>query len=296
MSTIKCPNCNLINFATAQFCKRCNFSMKEASTVRNDTNISIPAGGTSVRQIPQKPRPNPQPLPPTVIGYDPQKSYQQQQNGQFHQNNYAPPQNNYAPPQSYDYDLPQFPQGQRPPQFNQYQTPQYQHPQYIQLQEVAYRKLGTEIALHKNGNLPEICVKCGEDLTAYNGGAFVVQSYRWHHPALYLLLLSPIIYLIVSLCVSERATINVPLCHEHIKSRENARNILICGGVISTFLVILSINFGWVGFGFLIFFAALFGLTGIFEYAYKPVRIKRAQGSYFHLAGASDNFLNRLPF
>ncbi len=286
MSTIKCPNCNLINFATFQFCKRCNFSLKEVSTVQNDTNISIPAGGTSIRQVPQKQHREPQSLPPTVVGYEPQKQYPQQHNGQFHQNNYAPPS-----PQAYNYDLPQFPQGQRPPQFNQYQTPQVFQPQ-----EVAYRKLGSEIALHKNGNLPEICVKCGEDLTVYNGGAFVAQKYRWHHPALYIALISPIIYLILSLCLSERATINVPLCYEHIKSRENARNFLICGGVISAFLVILSFNFGAVGFGFLLMLGALITLTAVSEYSYKPVRIKRSQGSYFHLAGASDSFLNRLPF
>lgn len=270
----------------AQFCKRCNFSLKDASTNQNDTQISVQAGGTSIRQVPQKQQREPQPLPPTVVGYEPQKHYPQQHNGQFYQNNYAPP-----PPQSYNYDLPQFPQGMRPPQFNQYQTPQVFQPQ-----EVAYRKLGSEIALHKNGNLPQICVKCGEDLTIHNGGAFVAQSYRWHHPALYIALISPFIYLILSLCVSERATINVPLCYEHIKSRESARNFLICGGVISTFLVILSINFSWVGFGFLVFFGALFLLTGVWEFGYKPLRIKRSQGSYFHLAGASDNFLNRLPF
>jgi uncharacterized membrane protein len=45
-------------------------------------------------------------------------------------------------------------------------------------------------------------------------------TFNWHHPALFLLLISPIIYLIVSLIVAKKVTLAVPLCATHKEIRK----------------------------------------------------------------------------
>jgi uncharacterized membrane protein len=45
-------------------------------------------------------------------------------------------------------------------------------------------------------------------------------TFNWHHPALFLLLISPIIYLIVSLIVAKKVTLVVPLCAAHKQIRK----------------------------------------------------------------------------
>ena len=48
----------------------------------------------------------------------------------------------------------------------------------------------------------------------------------------------------------------------------------------------------WSDSAFLIFFMAIIALPLIYEYAYKPLRAKNIEGNYYHLGGASQEFLN----
>lgn len=290
MSSIKCPNCNLTNFETAQFCKRCNRALNQplANHLQNQTQIFNPASNTHIRPTPTVRQNEPikdyqNNQPNYRQGYQGNQSYQQNYQG----NQYA--NQSYQQAQSYDYALPKFPQGQRPPQYNSYQnTPHYP------VGEMPYRRMGWEVALHRNSTLPELCVKCGKN-SLYDGG-YVAQKFRWHHPAVYAALISPLIYVILAACLSESFTINVPLCSEHIEKREKLFTTLLVGGLMSVLFICLAVISGYFGFAFLIFIVSSVIISLNVEYSYKAFRRGKIEGSYYYLKGASDEFLNNLPY
>jgi hypothetical protein len=47
----------------------------------------------------------------------------------------------------------------------------------------------------------------------------VEKNFAWHHPGLYVLLISPLIYVIVALVVQKRMKVRVPLCAQHAQRR-----------------------------------------------------------------------------
>lgn len=64
--------------------------------------------------------------------------------------------------------------------------------------------------------LPPRCVKCGNPATE----PLLLKTFSWHHPAIYFLLISPIIYLIVAMIVRKTVIILVPLCDAHKSERK----------------------------------------------------------------------------
>jgi hypothetical protein len=74
---------------------------------------------------------------------------------------------------------------------------------------------GSLFVVPPGGVLPNRCVKCG----AAPIEPWLDLTFFWHHPALYLLLISPLIYLIVSLVVGKKVTLAVPLCAAHKQIR-----------------------------------------------------------------------------
>jgi len=154
--------------------------------------------------------------------------------------------------------------------------------------------MGSEVWLHKNSTLPEICVKCGGSIAF--GGSYVREKFRWHHPAVYAALISPLIYLILAACLSENIRINSPLCGEHVTKRDKMFTGLFVGGMLATLFICLSAFFGAYGLAVLIFLVALIVISINIEYNYKAFRRARVEGSYYYLKGASDEFLNQLPY
>ena len=63
--------------------------------------------------------------------------------------------------------------------------------------------------------LPRLCVRCG----AAANGRPVERMFYWHHPGLYVLLISPVIYVIVALIVRKQMKLRVPLCAQHAQRR-----------------------------------------------------------------------------
>ena len=61
----------------------------------------------------------------------------------------------------------------------------------------------------------DTCIRCGQPAN----GKPVTKSYYWHHPALYIALLSPIIYLILALALRKSMKVTVPLCAQHAQRR-----------------------------------------------------------------------------
>jgi hypothetical protein len=70
---------------------------------------------------------------------------------------------------------------------------------------------GKNFVIPKAGILPSRCVKCGSAPTE----RWLNKTFSWHHPGLYFLMFSPILYVIVALIVRKRVDLAVPLCSTH---------------------------------------------------------------------------------
>src|ERR1700677_2798505 len=72
-----------------------------------------------------------------------------------------------------------------------------------------WRDGSTGLVMARDALLPYTCVRCG----AAAEGFMLQRNLIWHRPVFYLtILLNPIVYIIVALCVLKRATIFVGLC------------------------------------------------------------------------------------
>jgi hypothetical protein len=295
MSSVKCPQCGLVNFITSQFCKRCNSSIDNQSS-SNNTQIINNSYNTSVRPTMPLNQPNVPIQPPPFVPPQPQQQYQPNQYaGQ--QNNYQP--NNY---QSSDYTLPRFPQEQQYQQ--QYSQPPYQHsqPPYQQQQfmqpqnQQGVWRRGNEVIIHRNAAFPAKCVKCGQDFSYSNNGEFKTQKFRWHNPLVYIALISPIIYVILAAVLSERFSYDIPFCQSHAQENESTKNSIIGGIFASVGSIVLLTWLGFGGLAFLIGLVSIFALPIWWEYGYKTFRVKSVDGQYVYLSGASQEYLNTLPY
>lgn len=150
---------------------------------------------------------------------------------------------------------------------------------------------GNQIAAINGTVLPGRCLKCN----APSDGRPLQRNLYWHHPLIYLLVFSPLIYVIVALCVRKRSTVHVFICRQH-RSR---RIWFIIGGWLS--IPLSTAIFILVGAEYLppIFIAAgivLFiggivtGLVGA-----RLVAPSRIDGQYVWLKGAGPAFLATLP-
>jgi hypothetical protein len=319
MSSIKCPQCNLVNFVTARFCKRCNSSLANSPVnYDNKTQIIDTSNNTSVRPTMPLPQPNrPQFVPP----HPPQPQYPQPPQYQPQQSDEQP--NNYR---SSDYTLPRFPQeepSQQPyqPQYNQPPQPQYQayqpqynqpynQPQYQPSQPHQYgqnqfmspanqqgvRRRGNEVVIHKHAAFPAKCVKCGQDFSYSRNGEFARQKFRWHNPLVYIALISPLIYVILAACLSERFSYDIPYCQTHLQERETTKNYLIGGMFASVGSIVLLAMLGAGGLAFLVGLVSIFVIPIVYEYVYKPFRVKDVDGQHVYLQGATQEYLNTLPY
>ena len=140
--------------------------------------------------------------------------------------------------------------------------------------------------------LPPLCVKCG----APADGKPVDKTYYWHHPALYVLLLSPIIYAIVALIVRKTMRVYVQLCAVHAKRRSTAVTlswVLPLVGVADIF-VLASLK---VDGGLIALISTVLILTGlvvwaVVSYPIRPAMIDATRGEF---TGACAAFLEHIP-
>jgi hypothetical protein len=147
------------------------------------------------------------------------------------------------------------------------------------------------MVLAKNAPLPAVCVKCG---CAVEQADFK-RNFRWHTPALYLLLLISVpIYLIVALCVQKRATVHLGLCEEHRAKRRKGLTV----GWVAFVLGLVMLLFG-IGsetpalllLGLLGFFAGLIYVL-VAAHLLTPKKIDQ---NFVWLNGAHPDLLARLP-
>jgi hypothetical protein len=77
---------------------------------------------------------------------------------------------------------------------------------------------GAVLVMTKNARLPDRCLKCNGPAD----GWALKRSLSWHPQVIYILLLSPIIYIIVALIVRKTAKVYFPLCERHRRRRRRA--------------------------------------------------------------------------
>jgi|SRR4051812_41174101 hypothetical protein len=117
------------------------------------------------------------------------------------------------------------------------------------------QRSGNELVVSRGAVLPAYCVKCGQ---ASDGT--IKRNFSWHPAWVYVLAVSPIIYIIVALIISKRMALEVPLCSTH-RGQRKTRMMIGLGlllGCIPLGIAIGASGSGddLVGVGFLVGFAA----------------------------------------
>ena len=154
-------------------------------------------------------------------------------------------------------------------------------------------RTGNVLYIPRGGALPPYCVKCGAAAsTPWR------KKFYWHAPWLYVLLLSPIIYIIVSLIVRKQIELNIPLCDLHHRQRK--RNITV-GVILILGAIPLGILIGnvvpgdaGVGFGFLAGIVAfIVGL--VFTSMANYIRPRLIDDYHGEFTGVCETFLSSVP-
>jgi hypothetical protein len=152
---------------------------------------------------------------------------------------------------------------------------------------------GNILVVCSDSRLPPFCVKCGNPSVE----PWVRQTFSWHHPGYYILLISPIIYAIVALIARKRVKVAIPLCQSHKSIRKKrlwiaAVLLLGCIPVPAMFASYISNEAAdnlAVVLGLGMFIAGLCFLA--FAPPLKPTNI---DSSGAHLKGACPEFLARI--
>ncbi len=153
---------------------------------------------------------------------------------------------------------------------------------------------GNKLIIPQGAALPtNICIKCG----APANGKPLKKNYYWHSQWIYILILSPLIYIIVAMIVRKQQLLYLPLCDEHRARRKRMILIgwgLIAGGIAALF-AIPALGDNGAGVAILLMFALVIaGIVVIISGAnlIRPTFIDASYGSY---SGASRAFLDQLP-
>ncbi|HKF20423.1 MAG TPA: hypothetical protein VKE93_02575 [Candidatus Angelobacter sp.] len=140
--------------------------------------------------------------------------------------------------------------------------------------------------------LPPLCVKCG----AAADGKPVDKTYYWHHPALYVLLLSPLIYVIVALIVRKTMRVRLQLCAGHAKRRSTAVTlswVLPLAGIADIFVLMsLNVNQGVIALVSIVLMLSGLVIWAVVNSPIRPTMIDSTRGEF---TGACAAFLEHVP-
>ena len=79
------------------------------------------------------------------------------------------------------------------------------------------------LVMTKEAFLPDRCVKCNAAANGYR----LRKKLSWHEPILYVVVaIATLLYVILALALSKRATVEFGLCQDHVRRR---RNFLMIG-------------------------------------------------------------------
>ena len=146
------------------------------------------------------------------------------------------------------------------------------------------------LVMHRNALLPDRCVKCNAPV----GGRRLRRQLWYINPILYILAISPIIFLVVYLIVRKGAKVDVGVCEAHMQQR---RTMLAVGWCVFV-LAILSFPFAAViesPWPALLGFLMLIGSIVPLSIGNKFVTPARIDDHYVWLKGACREYLASLP-
>jgi hypothetical protein len=155
---------------------------------------------------------------------------------------------------------------------------------------------GKKLVMTRTAELPNVCVKTNQPADGW-----LRRKMQWHHPALYALAVSPIIYIIVALIVRQRADIRVGLCAERFKRRRWAMAGAWLVALIGIGLCILGVRmsapgpndvppFLILGGILVVIIAAIVGIT-----LTRVVHPERITKDYVWISGVHPEFLASFP-
>jgi hypothetical protein len=155
---------------------------------------------------------------------------------------------------------------------------------------------GKLLVMHKLAPLPDICLKSNLPATGR-----LKRKLQWHHPAISITILAGLlVYVILALILTKRATIQIPLTDEWFAIR--LRRILFAWGLGLVSIVLLVAGIAFVDQGeatvpaIAIMLAGVLFLAGLIYGQYAPALVspKRMTDDYIWLKGVHPDFLDRL--
>ena len=157
--------------------------------------------------------------------------------------------------------------------------------------------LGKVLVMHKNAQFPNVCVKSGQPAVRR-----LTRKLSWHHPAIALsIFLGLLVYVILALVLTKRATIHVPLTEEWFARRRNA---IISGWLIAlaglamfigSFFLIETRYESWVGLPMLVGAVLIVFGWGYGALRSRTVWAKKIDDHYVYLKGVNKSLLSQLP-
>jgi hypothetical protein len=152
-------------------------------------------------------------------------------------------------------------------------------------------RCGNRMVVSADAELPDRCVKTGRPAD----GEWADIRLRWHHPALYIVLLvNVIVYFIVAHFVSTSVIVRVGVIHDTLTSARCARRILwmllLLAGGVSCFLAVAGVSLLWWLVAALMVLSAL-----VFFPRGRLIWATRMEHSYVWIAGVHPDYLALLP-
>ncbi|HWB04861.1 MAG TPA: hypothetical protein VG796_17665 [Verrucomicrobiales bacterium] len=179
------------------------------------------------------------------------------------------------------------------PAFNPYAAPQSTNLYEPEMGDICRRGPLLVVPRYSAAYLPcDTCVKCGRPAVKT-----LRRTLSWHHPGLYLILISPLIYVIVALIVRKQLRVTVGLCTAHASKRSNwiMAGWLTFLAAIGLFFVAAGVRgngavYGLSGGGLLVISLIIAVIAS--NLTVRPRRITQFEGT---LAGAGEGYLQQFP-
>jgi hypothetical protein len=139
---------------------------------------------------------------------------------------------------------------------------------------------------------PSICIRCGRPAD----GKPVSKNYYWHHPAVYIALLSPIIYIILALALRKNMKVTVPLCAQHAQRRGIGVTLAWVLPLVGIADAIILPQFKVDG-GVVALITIVLILAGAVTWAVvaNPIRPRKIDQFYGEFTGFCETFLEQFP-
>ena len=161
----------------------------------------------------------------------------------------------------------------------------------IQVVPGAYEIQGERIVGTEKIILPHACVKCGEVLSEQDGSTRRKKDIYWVHPAIFVLVIQLLIFLIVYLVTRKKCHVEFSICRDC--NGKQRMNIVYCVISLAVFIgmIALMTNYenAWL------FIGVIFAFVAMLTFAVRaggPLSVKAYKKGEFQLRGAGPVFLS----